>query len=106
MQDLLHAAADTLPDLSWLDVVSKVGPLGLVLIGLWALATNRFYSRKQYEAMVAERDQARADEKALRDVAMTELIPLVTRMTDTMRSIENRIEPSGYTVRGPRRDET
>lgn len=106
---MLRAAADTLPDLSLaelLDIVSRVGALGLVTIALWMLGTNRFYSRKQYEAMVAERDQARADAKDVLNVAMTELIPLVTRMTDTMRAMEERIEPAGYTVRRPQRNES
>lgn len=107
MLDLLRAAAQT-PDLNLaelLDLVSKVGALGLVTIGLWAFFTNRVYTRKQYEAMVAERDEARGDYKAIQSVTMTELIPLVTRMTDTMRSIEERIEPAGYTVRRRTRDE-
>lgn len=104
MQDLLRAATDTVPDLSLaelLDIVSKLGALGLTAIGLWAFFTNRVYTRRQYDAVVAERDEARKDYKDVQAVAMTELVPLVTRMSDTMRAMEQRIEPAAYTIRQP-----
>jgi hypothetical protein len=104
---MLRAAgeATTGLDLSqFLDIARTAGPTGMLVIGFWAFFTDRIYTRKQYEQMRAERDAERANVKALTDVTMTEVMPLVTRMTDVMREIEPRIDTT-FTVRQPGKPE-
>lgn len=67
--------------------VKAAGVVGLLLIGLWAIVSERVVAGRQYRRALAERDAALREVSRLNELIASDVVPPLIRATDTQQQL-------------------
>lgn len=70
-----------------LKTVSALGVTGLLVVIVWGAVKELWVTGRQYRRVLAERDAALAQVQKLNDLIASDVVPPLTRATDTQQQL-------------------